>query len=81
MATAGPGGWRAVCEACGQVVTESRTAAPAANSRDVEALGSLAATHHATCPKKTEAQGPISQLRIETLAQPGAVVRGRITED
>lgn len=70
-----------MCEACGQVVKESTTPAPAVNSQDVEALGSLAAAHHATCPKKTEGQGPISQLRIEAVAQPGAVRRGRITED
>lgn len=70
-----------MCEACGQVVKESTTAAPAVNNRDVEALGTLAATHHATCTKKTEGQGPISQLRIEALEQPGTVRRGRITED
>lgn len=76
MATAGPGGWRAVCEACGQVVKES-TGSPVANSQDVEGL----AQHGLVCPNRIEGQGPISRLRIDVLGQPGTVRRGRITED
>lgn len=81
MATAGPGGWRAVCEACGQVVTESATSTVAENSRDVQALGSLAAAHHAICPKRQEAAGPIAQLSIVPTAPNGSMRVGRITED